>query len=149
MFPHGGPPHWELCLVCPRGRLPGGAPCGCGLWCLSVWMATHRWLLLTWILSARPCYQSIYCMCECWACVRVCVSASVGVCVCVCACVWGVGSICGGGRDGLLFIYLFYFIFFIVVCFVISFCFYLVKHFGLHFPMYEKCYINKVWFDLI
>ena len=73
VFPHGGPPRWELCLVCPQGRrlgdpagledrgglctrcgvypglfpgwggLCGGAPCGRGLGHLLVWMATHRW----------------------------------------------------------------------------------------------------------
>ena len=133
------------CGVCPGLSGLGGGPCAgapwsSGLWCLSVWMATHRWLLLTWILSAMPCYQSVYCMCECG---RVCwcvwVQAWACVCMCVCVCVWGVGSICGGGRDGLSFF-----------IYVSSFyCFYLVKHFGLHLLMYEKCYINKVWFDLI
>ncbi|XP_074518479.1 GTPase IMAP family member 7-like [Halichoeres trimaculatus] len=41
--------HVESALVCP----------GCGgrsLWRRSLWLLTHGWLFLTWILSAMPCY---------------------------------------------------------------------------------------------
>ena len=155
VLPHGGSPHWELLLVHFWGRCQGMAPPAwpeapalwCGASCLhgagkspaallvgqepsSELMAPKGSLFLTSVLGAQPClsfsllWQLVWMCVSGGVCVRMLMSASV--CLDMSLYLWE-----GDSR-----VFCFYVVFSLCVALCVAF-------------KYEKCLINKVWFNLI
>ena len=115
---------WGL-LSARVGAISGGAPCGRGPGALSVWLAPKGGFFLALGLGAKPCLCLIG---------AVGLSLCVHVCVRVCVCMSPFLSGYLWGWDGWYVLSL---------LFLAS-----VRHFVLLLK-YERCHINKIWFDLI
>ena len=114
---------------------------GHGPWSLSVWMAPTCGFSSSHV--AVPSHVSLVLVCVCvWVCGCVCGCGCVRGGVCVCMCEWVFICMCMScvfmwGREGWVFGRQGFSLLFLAS----------VRHFVL--LLYEKCHINKIWFDLI